>query len=155
MKIKLLAICSALILPLTSLTSCSNSPSFSPICDSLDSLTSSLGGKVVIYRPADSHNIPDSIISLYGRGGTAPDELSLIDFAAIRYSDRLTCADAAVFHAINATDIPSITKMCNRRAQTVKHSLGVDMVIESRSHYVCIYTAGVDEIESVMKSVQG
>lgn len=155
MKIKLLALCAALIFSVTALSSCYTDSSFSSVCDSLDSITSALGGKVVIYRPADSHNVPDSIISLYGRGGTAPDELSLIDFAAVWYSDRLTCADAAVFHAINATDIPSITKMCNRRAQTVKHSLGVDMVIESRGHYVCIYTAGVDEIESVMESVLG
>ncbi len=132
-----------------SFVSCVAPRSFDEISGELDKLSLSLGGKVVIYMPGAESEVPETIVSLYGRAGEAPDELMLVDYAGIWYSDRMLCGDLAVFHAINATDASSIIKMCKRRANTLKSTVGVEMTIISSGHYICAYTSGIPEFDRI------
>ncbi|MBQ7822174.1 MAG: hypothetical protein IJ391_07830 [Clostridia bacterium] len=134
----------AIILCALPLTSCSDSTTLSDISESFDKLVQDRGGNVVVYRHGDA-DVPASVISLYGRAGTAPDELALVDYAVIWYSDRLAAQDAAVFRVTNATDVQSVLKMCRRRADTLKYAAGISMTVSYNGHYVYIYTDGLDE----------
>lgn len=148
---KLLCILSAFILCFC-FCSCDSSPSPDKISATLDLLSSDIGGNVIIYHKGTNCKDENAIISLYGRG-SLPDELSLVDYAAIWYSDRMVCGDLAVFYAVNATDTPSIEKMCNRRANTLKAVAGTGMTVISHGHYVLAYTTGIPEIEQAAKSL--
>ncbi len=94
------------------------------------------GGRTVTFEPFSGGEPSREIISLYGRGGEAPDEFSLIEYMQIWFSERPEGGDAAVFYALNATDTPSIVKMCERRARTLKYSAGIESEIFVNGHFV-------------------
>ncbi len=132
---------------LLSLQGCVNDDGLDRITESFDSLTQSLGGKVIVFRPKDA-DVPKAVISLYGKAQKAPDELSLVDYAVIWYSDRLTALDAAVFRVTNATDTPSVIKMCRRRAETLRCTTGASVTVSAFGHFVYIYNDELSEFAS-------
>ena len=97
---------------------------------------SGYGGKTIIYRPSSGEEVPRELVVLFGRSGEAPDELSLTDYALVWVSERSLGGDATVFHAINATDTSSIVKMCERRARTLRYSVGIKAEIYVSGHFV-------------------
>ncbi len=97
---------------------------------------SGFGGKSVIFKPLAGGECPREVIMLFGRDGTPPDELSLVGHAQVWYSERPAGGDAAVFYAVNATDTPSVVKMCERRARTLKYSAGIEAEIFTHGHFV-------------------
>ena len=97
---------------------------------------SGFGGRVVTFEPFSGGEPPREIISLYGRGGEVPDEFALIEYMQIWFSERPEGGDAAVFYALNATDAPSIVKMCERRARALKFSAGIESEIFVNGHFV-------------------
>lgn len=134
------------------LSSCSENSAQEYILKQFDKMQSSLGGNVVIYTP-ESTGSSNTLISLYGNNGRLPDELEMIDYAVVWYSDRLECSDAAIFHLTNATDEASVIKMCSRRACALKACVGIDMAIYSNGHFVCAYTKTSEELENMIKSI--
>ncbi|MBE6605448.1 MAG: hypothetical protein E7635_00200 [Ruminococcaceae bacterium] len=143
---------SLILLSLLFLFSCSENSAHDYICTEFDEMRNTLGGNVIIYTP-QSTDSSDALISLYGKDGALPDELDMVDYAVVWYSDRLECADAAIFHLINATDGASVAKMCMRRASTLKTAAGIDMEIYSNGHFVCAYTKTSEELEYAVKSI--
>lgn len=135
---------SALILcaVLLSLLSCQSEPSIDKSLSELEELAQTHGGKILVYRPSGGGDIPDAIISLYGKAGAAPDELYLLDFAAVWYSDRFSPYDAAIFRLKNATDAPSLIKMCKRRANTLFLTTGARATVSHDGHFVRFYNLG-------------
>lgn len=95
-----------------------------------------LGGKSVTFEPFSGADVPRELTVLYGRGGQPPDEFSLVEYMQVWYSERYMGGDAAVFYAVNATDTPSIVKMCERRARTLKYSAGIESEIFVSGHLV-------------------
>ncbi len=146
LSITLLFVCTIL------LSSCSENTAQEYILKQFDEMQSALGGNVIIYTP-ESTDSNDTLISLYGNHGLLPDELEMIDYAVIWYSDRLECSDAAIFHLTNATDEASVIKMCSRRACTIKACVGIDMAIYSNGHFVCAYTKTSEALEDMIKSI--
>ena len=128
-----------ILLLLLSLCSCNSGQSLDSALAELEALANERGGKISVYRPSDGGSVPDPIISLYGKAGTPPDELALLDYAVIWYSDRLSPSDAAIFRLKNATDSPSLIKMCKRRANTLFLTLGVTATVSEDGHYVRFY----------------
>ncbi len=94
------------------------------------------GGKLVTFEPFSGASVPRELTALYGRGGKEPDEFSLVEYMQVWYSERYAGGDAAVFYAVNATDTPSIVKMCERRARTLKYSAGIESEIFVSGHLV-------------------
>lgn len=128
-----------LVLSVLILSSCSGRPTVSEITDVFDRYAGENGGNVITIdrTMADSDRIPDAFVSLYGCSDSAPDELSLIEYGVIWYSNRPDGGDAAVFKAVNASDAESLKKMCERRALTLKRSAQTDSEIFIVEHFVC------------------
>ena len=142
------------LLCLLFLSSCKES--FSDIDSVFDSVVLKHGGKIAVI--SDSSEPPGVFAALYGRGGEFPDELSLIEYGEIWYSERFEGGDAAVFFVRNATDADSLAKMCNRRAKTLKYSVGVDCEIAVKGHYVIFINCGgelADIGENIEKLISG
>lgn len=118
-----------------SVTSCSQMK-FSEIDSRFSDAVSGLGGKSVTFEPFSGASVPRELTTLFGRDGKAPDEFSLIEYMQVWYSERYAGGDAAVFYAVNATDTPSIVKMCERRARTLKYSAGIESEIFVNGHLV-------------------
>ena len=124
-----------LLITMFMVSSC-NRASFGEIESDFSNAVSGFGGKSIIFKPLVGGECPREVIVLFGRDGVPPDELSLIKHAQIWYSERPSGGDAAVFYAVNATDTPSIAKMCERRARTLKYSAGIEAEIFTRGHFV-------------------
>jgi hypothetical protein len=124
------------------LCSCQGEPSLDASISELDALASEHGGKILLYRPSSGGDIPKPIISLYGKADTPPDELALLDFAVVWYTDRFSTHDAAIFKLKNATDAPSLIKMCMRRANTLYLTAGVQATVSHDGHFVRFYNLG-------------
>ncbi len=124
-----------LVLLLPAFSACGR-VSFAEIERSFAGAVSGFGGKSVIFKPQSGGEPPRELVVLFGRDGTPPDELSLVEHIQIWYSERPAGGDAAVFYAVNATDTPSVVKMCERRARTLKYSAGIESEIFVRGHFV-------------------
>ena len=127
---------------LLSLCSCRSAQSLDASISELEALARERGGKILVYRPSSGGDLPDPIISLYGKAGAVPDELALVDYAVIWYNDHFSPCDAAIFRLKNATDAPSLIKMCRRRANTLFLTLGVTSTVSEDGHYVRFYNLG-------------
>ena len=112
------------------------SAGFAEIESNFGKAVSGFGGKSLIYKPVSGGECPRELIVLFGRDGISPDELSLCEHIQVWYSERPSGGDAAVFYVTNATDAPSVVKMCERRARTLKYSAGIESEIVTRGHFV-------------------
>ena len=137
------------------LPSCENAPP--PQIDKIfAAVAQSCGGKVAAYD--GSSDIPIILTALYGRAGSPPDEISLVKYARLWYSERFDGGDAALFYVTNATDAQSLAKMCERRARTLKYAAGLDSEIIISGHYVVFLNCpgalseAADEIRSLIKA---
>lgn len=136
------------------LYSCEDNRSNDKVISMFDEITSSMGGKVVVYNQK-SAEVPKALISLYGRDNNVPDELALVDFAAVWYSNRMDAGDLAFFYVPNISDIDSVKKMCQRRANTIKYAAGIDMEIHTDGHFVYAYTINMKKFAtSIVKTIK-
>ena len=133
------------------LSSC-NGVNFTEIERNFGEAVSGFGGKSIIYKPFAGGECPREIIVLFGRDGTPPDELSLCEHVQVWYSERPFGGDAAVFYAVNATDTPSIAKMCERRARTLKYSAGIKSEIFTHGHFV-VFVSCSGEYERIKEAI--
>lgn len=131
----------------TLLSSCGGSD-YAYIDRVFSEIVESYGGKTIVYEPFSGGEAPSELTVLYGRDGATPDEFSLIEYMQVWYSERPMGGDAAVFYAVNATDTPSIVKMCERRARTLKYSAGIESEVFVSGHYV-VFVNCSGELEDI------